>query len=200
MGVHMNKRNEGGRLAWTVAALAAAVLLFGSCTSRGGENTAQTGAAAADPKYLDYFEGLHVTGTPIDIDVKTYRLEVTGKVEKPLSLSYQEVRKLKAAKEKIPLDCPGFFTDIGTWTGPTVRTILEKARVSPDAKTVIFTTVLSDYTTRFPIEEAMKNTMLVAYDFNGKAFHRVHGFPLRLVAGGKEGSDWIKWLGKITVE
>ena len=46
----------------------------------------------------------------------------------------------------------------------------------------------------------MKDDMIIAYQFNGKEFHKVHGFPLRLVAGGKEGSDWVKWLSRIIVE
>ena len=102
---------------------------------------------------------------------------MTGKVAHPLSLSYEDVKKLKAADRKLALDCPGFFTDVGTWTGPTVKTILEKAQVVPGASTVIFTTVDGTYTTRFPLEEAVKDDILVAYKFNGKAFHRVHGFP-----------------------
>ena len=160
-------------------------------------------AAQPEPrefKYLDEFEGLHITGTPIEIDSTTYRLAVTGKVEKPLALSLEEVKALMAVDRKLALDCPGFFTDIGTWTGVPVRALLEKAGVQAEAKMVIFTTVDESYTTRFPLKEALSEDMLVAYRFNGKDFHRVHGFPLRLVAGGKEGSDWVKWLGKIIVE
>lgn len=188
------------------------MLLFAlSCTPASVEGAGESKAVlaqadrAAQPEpwevnYLDEFEGLHITGTPIEIDIITYRLMVTGKVNRPLALSLDEVKALVAVDRKLTLECPGFFTDIGTWTGVLVRTLLEKAGALAEAKVVIFTTVDGSYTTRFPIKEALSEDMLVAYRFNGKEFHRVHGFPIRLVAGGREGSDWVKWLGKIILE
>ena len=165
---------------------------------------AVSGFAAADEKdkfeYLQEFEGLHITGVPFDLDPATYRLTVTGLVEKPLSLSFDEVKALARTSRKLVLNCPGFFTDIGTWTGVSVRTLLEAAGLKKNAKTVIFSVTDDSYKTRFPLREAMKDDMIIAYQFNGKEFHKVHGFPLRLVAGGKEGSDWVKWLAKIIVE
>jgi len=121
-------------------------------------------------------------------------------VDNPLSLTFEEVKALPSVKKNLTLNCPGFFTDIGTWTGVPVKVLLEKAKIRPDAKIVIFSVPDDSYRTRFPIPEATKEDMLIAYEFNGKQFHRVHGFPLRLVAGGHEGSDWVKWLQKIVVE
>ncbi|MEJ2056226.1 MAG: molybdopterin-dependent oxidoreductase [Desulfofustis sp.] len=151
-------------------------------------------------EYNQEFEGLHITGQPFDLDPATYRLSITGLVETPLSLSFDEVKALEQTSRKLALNCPGFFTDIGIWSGVSVRTLLDKAGLKEDAKMVIFSTPDDSYRTRFPVSEAIKDDMIIAYQFNGKEFHRVHGFPLRLVAGGKEGSDWVKWLAKITVE
>jgi len=151
-------------------------------------------------KYNQEFEGLHITGEPFDLDPVTYRLTVTGLVENPLSLSFDEVKSLVQTSRNLTLNCPGFFTDKGTWTGVSVRTLLEKAGLKKNAKMVIFSTPDDSYRTRFPVSEAVKDDMMIAYQFNGKEFHRVHGFPLRLAAGGKEGSDWVKWLSKIIVE
>lgn len=151
-------------------------------------------------KYNQEFEGLHITGKPFDLDPATYRLTVTGLVETPLSLSFDEVKALAPTSRKLTLNCPGFFTDIGIWSGVSVRTLLDKAGLRNDAKMIIFSTPDDSYRTRFPVNEAVKDDMIIAYQFNGKEFHRVHGFPLRLAAGGKEGSDWVKWLAKITVE
>lgn len=158
------------------------------------------GAEEQQFEYLQEFEGLHITGKPFDFDIKTYRLTVTGKVDNPLSLTFEDVKALPSVKKKLTLDCPGFFTDIGTWTGVPVKVLLEKAKIRSDAKIVIFSVPDDSYRTRFSVPEATKEDMLIAYEFNGKQFHRVHGFPLRLVAGGHEGSDWVKWLQKIVVE
>jgi DMSO/TMAO reductase YedYZ molybdopterin-dependent catalytic subunit len=158
-------------------------------------------AEAEEFAYLSLFEGLHITGTPVEVDIAAYRLTVTGKVRNEHSLSFDEVKKMKSSEVKLKLDCPGYFIDIGVWTGVHVKTILERAGLQPDAKMVIFSTADESYRTRFPVEELLASeTMLIAYRFEGREFHRVHGFPLRLAAGGKEGSDWVKWLGKIIVE
>ncbi|HOV37926.1 MAG TPA: molybdopterin-dependent oxidoreductase [Spirochaetales bacterium] len=162
--------------------------------------TLSIGAEEQQFEYLQEFEGLHITGVPFDFDMHTYRFTVTGKVDHPLSLTFEEMKALPAVRKNLTLTCPGYFTDSGTWTGVPVRVLLEKAGVQKDAKIVIFSVPDDSYRTRFPVAEAMHEDMLIAYEFNGKQFHRVHGFPLRLVAGGKEGSDWVKWLQKIVVE
>ena len=151
-------------------------------------------------RFGEEFDGLHVTGKPFDIDPATFRLTVTGKVDNPLSLSFDEVKAMQSVDKQLTLVCPGYFTDSGVWTGVPVRDLLKKAGIRKDAKVVIFSTPDDSYRTRFSVEIASGENMLIAYKFDGSEFHRVHGFPLRLVAGGREGSDWVKWLGKIVVE
>lgn len=147
------------------------------------------------------FDGLHITGSPVDIDAATYRLSVTGKVERELSLSFADIQDMEAVERRLLLECPGFFTDVGTWTGVPVHKILDLAGLHSDAKTVIFVSADNIYRTRFPVDYLLRSDdTLISYRFEGRQFHRVHGFPLRLVAGGREGSDWVKWLGSIIVE
>ena len=64
-----------------------------------------------DTAELDPETGLHVTGTPVAIDLAAYRLEVTGLVDYPLSLTYDELRCLPKVEAAPLLDCPGFFVD-----------------------------------------------------------------------------------------
>lgn len=177
-------------LATTAGLLLLALLVFGTAIGSEQEFTP-----------MSLFEGLHITGTPVDVDIETYRLTVTGQVHQELALSFEDVKSMAAMELKLVLDCPGFFTDTGVWTGVPVKEILAQAGLHPEAKTVIFSTADESYRTRMPVEEVLATkTMLIAYRFEGREFHRVHGFPLRLVAGGKEGSDWVKWLGQIIVE
>jgi len=151
-------------------------------------------------EFGEFFDGLHVTGRPFDLDEETYRLTVTGKVRRPLSLSFTEVKALPTVRKKLDLICVDTFTDSEIWTGVTVRTLLERAGIRRDAKMVIFSVPDDSYRTRFPVNEAMKDDMLIAWEFNGRQFHRVHGFPLRLAAGSHDGSNWVKWVSKIVIE
>lgn len=151
-------------------------------------------------EFGEFFDGLHVTGKPFDLDEETYRLSVSGKITRPLSLSFAEVKTLPSVSKNLDLICVDTFADSGVWTGVTVKNILQKAGIRRDAKVVIFSTPDGSYRTRFSVEDAFKDDMLIAYEFNGRQFHRVHGFPLRLAAGGHDGSNWVKWLSKIVVE
>ena len=78
---------------------------------------------APDPGYaqLDPSTGLHVTGKMQLIDLATYRLRVTGKVEKSIELSYDQIRCLPKVQASPILTCPGFFTDEDDLGGRTHR-------------------------------------------------------------------------------
>jgi DMSO/TMAO reductase YedYZ molybdopterin-dependent catalytic subunit len=55
--------------------------------------------------------------TDVVIDSKTYRLKVTGKVERPLLLGYDQILKYPSLTETVLLICPGFFSNNGRWSG-----------------------------------------------------------------------------------
>ena len=153
-----------------------------------------------EPGYLAFFQGLHVTGTPVDIDISEYRLTITGKVRKPLEITFSEVKEMPGKQITTDLVCPGFFVDTGTWTGVEVRDLLEKAGVRKNAGTVQFISYDGSYGQQATLEQVLDETYLVAYYFEGKEFHKVHGYPLRIAAPEESGSVWVKWLGEIHVE
>ena len=82
---------------------------------------------------VDPATGLHVNGTPKVIDLASYRLRVDGKVAHELSLSYDDLRRLPRVTATPALVCPGVFTDVTTWSGVPLKTILEMAGVQPGA-------------------------------------------------------------------
>ena len=102
-------------------------------------------------------------------------------------------------REQITLDCPGFFTDRGVWTGVPVRDLLALAGVKPGAVKAVFTSLSQGYTSTLSLAEVGKDGVLVAYEFEGKPFPVVHGYPLRLTAKDHPGNVWVKWLGEIRV-
>lgn len=200
----------GGLLAAALSAVlsAALVILLSGCAggagrsdARGSEQAGSSGGteSASASLYLQLVDGLHVTGTAVPVDPETYRLKVSGAVDRELSLSLAEVRALPAVRQEFSLDCPGFFVDHGTWTGVPLRELLERAGVRPQARRVLFTSLSLGYTSVLSLEDARKDGVLVAYEFDGRSFPPLHGFPLRLAAKGHPGSVWVKWLGEIQV-
>ena len=200
---------------WLAALSASAILILAACgagqaaNAPGADNDASGSPAAGSPPgstvplsslYLSKVEGLHVTGTAVNVDIETFRLEVGGKVDSPLELSFAEIKALDSTRLEAELVCPGFFVDKGFWTGVPVRDLLEEAGVRPGARRVSFTSVDGSYTQSLPVEKALDPRMLVSYEFDDREFPVVHGYPLRLVAPGEPGSIWMKWLGSITVE
>jgi DMSO/TMAO reductase YedYZ molybdopterin-dependent catalytic subunit len=150
---------------------------------------------------LTPIDKLGVTGTPIDVDIEWYRLVVGGLVERPLSLSLEDLMAYPTVTQVPRLDCPGFFVDYAEWTGPLVRVILQEAGVKPEATHVVFYDGSEfPYRARLTLEEALREDTFLAYELYGQPLPPEHGYPLRLVAGSKLGSSWVKWLFRIEVE
>jgi DMSO/TMAO reductase YedYZ molybdopterin-dependent catalytic subunit len=163
-------------------------------------NTIITGESTIEgTSYLDLYEGLHITGIPIDVDIKSYRLKISGAVDKELDLTFDDIKNMESAREEIELECPGFFVDKGYWTGVRVIDLLNLAGIKKDAKNVEFISIDGSYTQTLPIEKIKGDGFLIAYQFNDKEFSKYHGYPLRLTAKGEAGSNWVKWLGEIKV-
>jgi DMSO/TMAO reductase YedYZ molybdopterin-dependent catalytic subunit len=131
-----------------------------------------------------------------------WRLEVTGLVKSPLHLKYDEILGMPAIERKVLLICPGFFANYGTWKGVSIRRLLEMAEGNKGATHVTLYGPEGTYesTQRFPIQDVNSDTVFLAYRVNGKTLPQRHGFPLRTVAEGYYGHDWVKYVYKIKVE
>jgi DMSO/TMAO reductase YedYZ molybdopterin-dependent catalytic subunit len=150
--------------------------------------------------YVELFEGLHVTGRPIEVDITAYRLHIRGLVSNELSFSFEEIKSMGSVTKEIVLECPGLFTDVGQWTGVPLMTLIEQAGPGASAESVVFSAIDDSYSVSLRLDEINSDGILVAYHFNDKEFHEYHGYPLRIVAEGWAGSKWVKWLGEIRVE
>ncbi len=136
--------------------------------------------------------------TDVVVDVKTYRLKVTGKVNRPLSLSYDEILKYPPLTETVLLICPGFFSNNGRWTGFNVKSLLQQAQIKKEAQSIDIVGT-GEKRVRIPLKELDEKRIFLAYRVNDEALPRKHGFPLRLVYEDAYGSDWVKYVGEIVV-
>lgn len=155
---------------------------------------------AADPGYTrrDPSTGLHMTGKMQLIDPITYRLRVTGAVDHPLELTFEQIRCLPKITASPVLTCPGFFVDEATWAGAPIADVLDLAGVQAGAKFVDFVGA-DGYTASLPLENALDRASFLAYEWEGQPLPRLHGFPLRVVIPGAQGNRWVKWLIEIKV-
>ena len=133
---------------------------------------------------------------PDPIDLSTWRLTLFGAVDTPRSLTYQEVLDLSTTTRTEILDCTGGWYTAQAWRGVEVTTLLEQAGLHETARSVTFRAV-SGYQRRFGIENARR--FLLAVEVAGEPLRHGHGAPLRLVAVGERGVEWVKWIDEIEV-
>lgn len=135
--------------------------------------------------------------TDVAIDVKSYRLKVTGKVGRPLSLSYDQILTYPFLTETVLLICPGFFSINGRWTGVPVKELIQQARIKKEAQYV--TIKGQGKSVKIPLEIIQQKKIFLAYQVNGATLPQRHGFPLRLVFEDVYGSDWVKYVDELVV-
>lgn len=147
---------------------------------------------------LDPETGLHYTGQAQEIDLAEYRLQVVGLVDRPLALSYDELRCLPRAEVACVLVCPGFFEDEATWAGARLRDVLDLAGVRANASELrLFSQ--DRYNVTVPLVAGWQEDSLLAYEWEGEPLPILHGFPVRAVFPDLAGNAWVKWLIKIQV-
>jgi len=136
--------------------------------------------------------------TDVEIDLKTYRLRVTGEVKRPLALGYEEILKFPSLTETVLLICPGFFANNGRWTGIDLKALFREAEVKKGAK---YMDIKGAYgkVVRIPLQEIEKRKIFPAYRVNGEPLPQKHGSPLRLVFEDAYGSDWVKYVEEIAL-
>jgi sulfoxide reductase catalytic subunit YedY len=136
--------------------------------------------------------------TDVAIDLKTYRLKMTGKVGRPLSLSYDQILKYPSLTEVVLLICPGFFSNNGRWTGVSLKSLLQEAQVKKEAQYIDINGA-HEKGVRIPLKTLNQKRIFLAYRVNGEILPQKHGFPLRLVYEDAYGFDWVKYVEEIVV-
>jgi sulfane dehydrogenase subunit SoxC len=169
--------------------------------------------------------GMHYVLVHFDIpavDEREWRLEVGGIVERPLTLTLDDIRGRPAVAMPVTMECAGngralmeprpvsqpwHSEAIGTaeWTGTPLRPLLDEAGVGEGAEELVFTgldrgvqgDIVQDYQRSLSLAEASREGVLLVYAMNGRPLEPQHGFPLRLIVPGWYGMTSVKWLARI---
>ena len=132
------------------------------------------------------------------IDRNTYRLTVDGQVGAPLSLTYDDLLALPQKSRLIELHCVEGWSFMAKWTGPTLASILDLAKTAPDVKTVIFHTVdVPEGYSSLDLQYILDQNIIIALKLNDVTLPAERGFPFQVIAEGKFGYKWAKWVDRI---
>jgi hypothetical protein len=130
------------------------------------------------------------------VDREAWRLAVRGAVRTSLSLGYAELAAAAGGELRATLDCTGGWYTTQDWAGVRLEGLLAQAGVRGDARSVVVRSV-TGYSRRFGLGEARE--LLLATHVGGEPLSAGHGFPVRLVAPGRRGYYWVKWVEAIEV-
>lgn len=171
-----------------------------------------------------FFVRWHHSGIPTNVDLRSFRLNVTGHVDKQLSLSVEDLKTKYEQHKVIAVNqCSGnsrsFFQPrvpggqwghgaVGNaaWTGARLKDILKDAGIKSGAIQVSFAGLdepplysMAKFVKALDAEHAMSDEVLVAYEMNGAQLPLLNGFPVRLVVPGWYATYWVKSLKEIKV-
>lgn len=136
-----------------------------------------------------------------------YRLVIDGLVEQPLSLTLAEVRAAPARTQITRHDCVEGWSSIGEWTGARLSALLDRARLKPEARYIVFhcADTLDPYATdgagryyeSIDLVDAYHPQTILAYAMNGETLPVRHGAPLRLRVERQLGYKHAKYVMRV---
>jgi DMSO/TMAO reductase YedYZ molybdopterin-dependent catalytic subunit len=157
------------------------------------------------------------------IDPNTYRLKLSGMVNKPLDLSLADLRKMRSAELVAGYECSGnsprsfeSLASCGRFTGVPLRDVLKLAGVGAKAREVVFLgtdrgevdVVFRQQTFKLnqqfgrsiTLENALKPEPMLVWALNGEPLTLPQGAPLRVIMPGWYGVANVKWLSEIHLQ
>lgn len=136
------------------------------------------------------------------VRAEQWDLRITGKVDRPLTLSYDALLRRELVEADITLTCVsntvgGELIGTARWLGVRLDDLLEEAGIGEGADQIVGRSV-DGYTCGFPVEALDGRDALVAIGMNGEPLPLQHGFPARLIVPGIYGyASATKWLSEI---
>jgi len=154
-----------------------------------------------------------------EVDPSTFRLKISGLVNRPKSLSLDDLRKMGSAELIAGFECSGNRRPLqglsgnGRWTGVPLKMVLESTSVKSSAREFVFYgadhgqeevefrtqkyTLDYQFGRSLPREKALSADPFLAYALNGEPLTKHQGAPLRLIVPGWYGVANVKWLSQI---
>ena len=160
--------------------------------------------AEASPLFTpnDEFYRIDTALTVPQVPAETWQLDITGMVDRPLRLDYDDLLGRQIVERDITLTCVsntvgGELIGTARWLGVRLDDLLAEAGIDPAADQVVGRSV-DGYTCGFPVAALDGRDAMVAVGMNGEPLPLEHGFPARLIVPGIYGyASATKWLTEI---
>jgi hypothetical protein len=133
---------------------------------------------------------------PMPVQLQEYTLDVAGAVKTTLRLTMAELGTFPQHTIQATIDCTGGWYSEQRWSGIGVADLLARAQLEEGTHYVRFRS-LTGYRWSLPLDEA--RATLLATHVGGAPLDHGHGAPLRLVAPGRRGFQWVKWVVAVDV-
>lgn len=195
----------GGGAVVGVTGLGAALRSF-----TGATNYAYEGHGLSTPELLEPITptGAHyvVSKNLIDpsVDVGLWRLEITGLVARPATLTIDDLRRLPQQEEIVTLECiangvGGSLMSTARWRGPRLSDVVAAAGATDPRATHLIVSAVDGYYDSLPASVTGGPGTMVALEMNGEPLPHRHGRPARILIPGRYGEKNMKWLSRIDV-
>jgi DMSO/TMAO reductase YedYZ molybdopterin-dependent catalytic subunit len=158
-----------------------------------------------------------------EVDMATYKLKVSGLVDKPIQLSLDDLKKMGGTDLVAGFECSGNrgplqgLSGNGRWTGLPLKKVFDAAGVKASAREFVFFGAdkgageevewrTAKYNIDVPFgrslnrEKALSPEIFLAYALNGAPLTKHQGAPLRLIVPGWYGVANVKWLSQIHIQ
>jgi DMSO/TMAO reductase YedYZ molybdopterin-dependent catalytic subunit len=133
-------------------------------------------------------------GDPGNPNPSQFRLRVHGDVEKPFSVTFQELLQLPQVELSVDVHCVTGWSVLGArFRGVALRALAERAQLKKSARHVVLEAA-HGYTSNLPLREALKPNVLVAHRLDGDPLPRAHGAPVRAIVPDLYFWKSAKWL------
>jgi sulfite oxidase len=159
---------------------------------------------------------------PSEVNAEDWHLSIGGEVEKPVTLTLNDLAKLESHSVVNTLECAGNGRSLhrpqvpgvqwgkgavstARFSGPRLHDVLQRAGIKPSGKHVMFHGLdevpgkVPPFIRSIPLEKALDADTLIATHMNGSALTRHHGFPARALVPGWIGAASCKWLTEIKI-
>jgi len=141
--------------------------------------------------------------SPPTVHFKDWTLSIKGLVERPITLTYDQLLARPTVSQVVTLECvgntvAGEFMSTAEWQGISIKTLLEEVGAQTGAYDVVFRAA-DGYSDSIRFDRAMAGDVIIAHRMNGVPLPLGHGFPARMIVPGHYGMKSVQWLTEIDV-